>query len=342
MINIDKLLYRILLGYYFISLNDTKYKIVYPSIELKYEAEILYDSIIDDNKYDKSWMTEEEINFELAKNEIWTKEDNDILEITKKSIDSTKIELYLNFGISSKRNKIKKSIKAMNRQINELYSKKNSLNYLSIKEHALTIKNEFLIMNSIYTLNNKLYFDNPKNENYETKELHYFIKEILDNSIDIIMLKSIARSEIWKSYINSNTQLENSINLNDDYRYLLSIHKMYENAKQHPESPTEEIINDDDALDGWFLFQNKKAEKEKKKNATLDKLGNKLKESDHVFIVGQDQQEIAEVYSLNDDKEREIARQVIDATYKSPTLTDWKDIPFVKQQLIEEKNTLKN
>jgi hypothetical protein len=341
MINLDKLLYRILLGYYYIILNDVKYKVIYPSIELKYEAEILYDSIIEDNKYDKSWMTQEEINFELAKNEIWTKEDEDILEKTKKSIDLIKIELYLNFSNSSKRNKIKKNIKMINKQINELFSKKNSLSYLSIKEHALTIKNEFLIMNSIYTLNNKLYFDNPKNEIYETKELHYFVKEILDNSIDITMLKSISRSELWKSYINSNAELQNSINLNDDYRYLLSIHKMYENAKQHPESPTEEIFNDDDALDGWFLFQNKKAEKEKKKNATLDKLGDKLKESNHVFIIGQDQQEIEDIYALNDDKEREIARQVINASYKSSSPTDWKDIPFVKQQLIEEQNTLK-
>ena len=120
MINLDKLLYRILLGYYYIILNDVKYKVIYPSIELKYEAEILYDSIIEDNKYDKSWMTQEEINFELAKNEIWTKEDEDILEKTKKSIDLIKIELYLNFSNSSKRNKIKKNIKMINKQINEL------------------------------------------------------------------------------------------------------------------------------------------------------------------------------------------------------------------------------
>jgi hypothetical protein len=342
MINIDKLLYRILLGYYFILLNDTKYKITYPSIQLKYEAEILYDSIIEDNKYDNSWMTDEEIKFELMRNEIWTTENNNLLETYKRSLDATKIELYLNFTTVNKRDKIKKSLKIINKQINELNSKKNSLSHLSIKEHALTIKNEFLIMNSIYTLNNKLYFDDIKNTDYETKELHYFIKEILDNSIDMTVLKRIARSELWKSYINSDIQLENTINLNDDYRYLLSIHKMYENAKQHPECPSEEIMVDDDALDGWFLFQNKKAEKEKKKSATLDKLGGKLKESDHIFIIGENQEEISDIYSLNDEKERQIAKQVIDATHNSSKLVEWKDIPFVKQQLVEEKNILKN
>jgi hypothetical protein len=341
MINIDKLLYRIFLGYYFISLNNVTYKIVYPSMKLKYDAEILYDSIIEENKYDGSWMTEEEINFELARNDIWNKEDNTKLEVNKKALDSNKIELYLNFNIVSKRDKIKKSIKFLNRQINELYNKKNSLNHLSIKEHALTIKNEFLIMNSIYTLKNTLYFINPKDSNYETKELHYFIKEILDNSIDITMLKLIARSELWRSYINSSTQLENSINLNDDYRYLLSIHKMYENARQHPDAPSEEILTDDDALDGWFLFQNKKSEREKKKNATLDKLGDKMKDANHLFIVGENQEEIQEIYDLNDDKEKEIAKQVIDATYNSGKLTDWKDLPFVKKQLIEEQDILK-
>lgn len=338
--NIDKLIYRILLNYYFIFIDNVKYKVVYPSAKIKYDSEILYDSILEENKYDKTWMTQQEIEFELSRNGIWTKEDENELESKKRSLDASKIEIYLNFSNSSKREKIRKNIKIINKKLNELYNRKNSLSYLDIKEYALTIKNEFLIMNSITDLSDKLYFDNPYGENHEAKKLNHFIREILNNSIDITTLKSIARSELWKSYINSNAQAEHNINLNDDYRYLLSIHKMYENAKQHPEAPTEEIISDDDALDGWFLFQNQKVEKEKRKNVTLDKFGKKIKESDHVFILGDNQQEIQDIYSLNDTKERMIAQQVIDASYNSKELVDWKDLPFVKQQLMEEKKPL--
>ena len=338
--NIDKLIYRIFLNYYFIFINDVKYKVTYPSAKIKYDSEILYDSILEENKYDKTWMTQQEIEFELLRNGIWTKEDENELESKKRSLDATKIEIYLNFSNSSKREKIRKNIKIINKKINELYNRKNSLSYLDVKEYALTIKNEFLIMNSITDLNDKLCFDNPYGENYEAKKLNYFIREILNNSIDITTLKLIARSELWKSYINSNSQAEHNINLNDDYRYLLSIHKMYENAKQHPEAPTEEIISDDDALDGWFLFQNQKMEKEKRKNVTLDKFGKKIKESDHVFILGDNQQEIQDIYSLNDTKERMIAQQVIDASHNSKELVDWKDLPFVKHQLMEEKKPL--
>jgi hypothetical protein len=338
--NIDKLIYRILLNYYFIFIDNVKYKVVYPSAKIKYDSEILYDSILEENKYDKTWMTQQEIDFELSKNGIWTKEDENELESKKRSLDATKIEIYLSFSNVSKREKIRKNIKIINKKINELHNRKNSLSYLDIKEYALTIKNEFLIMNSITDLNDKLYFDNPYGENYEAKQLNHFVREILNNSIDITTLKSIARSELWKSYINSNPQAAHNINLNDDYRYLLSIHKMYENAKQHPEAPTEEIISDDDALDGWFLFQNQKMEKEKRKNVTLDKFGKKIKESDHVFILGENQQEIQEIYSLNDNKERMIAQQVIDASHNSKELVDWKDLPFVKQQLMEEKKPL--
>jgi hypothetical protein len=49
--NIDKILYRILLGYYFVKIENVTYKIIYPSMKLKYESEILYDSIIEDNKF---------------------------------------------------------------------------------------------------------------------------------------------------------------------------------------------------------------------------------------------------------------------------------------------------
>ena len=39
---------------------------------------------------------------------------------------------------------------------------------------------------------------------------------------------------------------------------------MYDNIQESMDCPTEDVINDDDMLDGWFIVQNRKREKDKK------------------------------------------------------------------------------
>lgn len=328
----EKLLYRILLGYYYITIDNKKYKIIYPDAHIKYKAEYLYESIIEDNKFDKTWLTQKEIELYLSIHKIWSQSDEKQLTELNEALENHKIELYVNFINESKRKSIKKQLANLNKEIEELYQKKNSLNYLSIIEQATTIKNEFLIMNSIYDEKNNLVFDNPYKESYIYQDLQLFIKEIINNSINVDNLRLLARSEIWKSYISSINIEKNFLEINDDYRHLINIHKMYENAKQHPEAPSEDIINDDDALDGWFIYQNRKIEKEKKKNNILDKVGGNIKNAGEVFYISHDPNERKEILGLNDAQDNRNLQEMI-KIHKEGKSVDWKDLAFVRQNL---------
>lgn len=332
MISNEKLLYRILLGYYYITIDNKKYKIIYPDAHIKYKAEYLYESIIEDNKFDKTWLTQKEIELYLSIHKIWSQSDEKQLTELNEALENHKIELYVNFINESKRKSIKKQLANLNKEIEELYQKKNSLNYLSIIEQATTIKNEFLIMNSIYDEKNNLVFDNPYKESYIYQDLQLFIKEIINNSINVDNLRLLARSEIWKSYISSINIEKNFLEINDDYRHLINIHKMYENAKQHPEAPSEDIINDDDALDGWFIYQNRKIEKEKKKNNILDKVGGNIKNAGEVFYISHDPNERKEILGLNDAQDNRNLQEMI-KIHKEGKSVDWKDLAFVRQNL---------
>jgi hypothetical protein len=338
MANLQKTLYRIILGYYYIWMNSRKFKIIYPNLEIKYESEILYDSIIEENKYDKSWLTDKEIEIQSSLLGVWNKEKEKQLKELETVLEDTKVELYLTFSNEKKRDQTKKRIKSIIKNIAELLNEKNILNHLSIKEYAFTIKNEFLIMNSIYDQRGNLVFKNPKKNTYEHKLLQLFMREILDNSIDPTQIRELAKSDVWRSYV-ATINLEKKITeINDDYKHLVNIHKMYESAKQHPESPNDEVIKDDDALDGWFIFQGRKAEKEKKKNAILDRVGGNIKNAGEVFLVTDDTAESKDIYGLNDaETNRNI--QEIKRLHKEKGNVDWQDLPFVKQQLQEQINT---
>jgi len=331
---IELLLYRILLGYYYIDLKDIKYKIVYPNMQIKYNAEILYQQIIEDNKFDKRWLTNDEIKSILIRNGIWNDSKEEELSKSNKFLEDLKIELYLNFSNEQNKNKIKINIKSIRNNIEEMIALKKSMNNLGIEDHALSLKNEFIIMNTIY-LNNELYFKDPYNDSYNSQDLNLFIYEIVKNNIDLETIRSIAKSDSWKQYAQCCDLKKNIQDMNEDYKNLISIHNMYENVKQHPEAPSSDIIDDNDALDGWFLYHNRKAEKEKKKNTVLNKVGGKVKDKGEVYLISNDANEIKEVMDLNDHSAKQDIKELIKIgqNLSEGESINWSEVPSVQRQL---------
>lgn len=330
--DIEKLIYRILLGYYYIFIDNIRYKIVYPTLALKYEAQLLYDEIIENNKYDKRLLTQEEIDKYLKIHKFWNQNQEQELEKTKKILDDFKVDLYLNYTNEKKKENIKNKIKAINNTIEELYALKNTMGHLSIENHALSIKNEYIIINTIY-YEDELYFKTYDAENCDSRVLQNFVTEIVNNSVDPSMLKQVAKSNIWKSYGNI-CDLKVDFNVNDDYRHLIGLYKMFDNVRQHPECPTEDIINDDDALDGWFIHQHQKAEKEKKKNAILDRVGGNTKKAGEVFVLTEDIKERNSIYDLNDLTTRQNIKELIAVGKQNPEAKiPWQDLSFVQRDL---------
>lgn len=332
-INYEKLLYRILLGYYYIYIDNTKYKIKYPCLNIKYEAELLYDSILENNKFDKTWLTDNEIDLYLIMNKIWYKDKDKQLEKLQKQLEKSKISLFLNFINKEKKQFYKKEIDKLKDGINQLGLIKNSYSWLGVKDYALSIKNEFIIMNSIYDSNNNLVFNNPEQDSYEHRKLQDFIREIVAQSITLEDIRNLAKSDVWRSYSSTCSIQKDILLTNDDYKHLISLHNMYDNARQHPEAPNKEVMEDDDALEGWFLYQNEKMEKEKKKNAVLERIGGNIKDTEEVFILTQDRDETEAIFALNDEDIRSNIRQMNSLANKSNKSIDWQDVPFVKRQI---------
>ena len=76
---------------------------------------------------------------------------------------------------------------------------------------------------------------------------------------------------------------------------------MYEST----ESPHEKVIEDDDCLDGWFIAQRRKYEKDKKKREVEGMISNsKIANSQEVFVVADSQEAADEIYGLNDPASR--------------------------------------
>jgi len=75
---------------------------------------------------------------------------------------------------------------------------------------------------------------------------------------------------------------------------------MYDNVHESSESPHEKVIEDDDCLDGWFIAQRRKYEKDKKQREIDDMISNpKIANSQEVFVMAGDGKEAEDIYGLN-------------------------------------------
>jgi len=336
--NIQLLVHRISLGHLYFKTNDIEYIYISPSVEIKYEAELLYEEIIQNNKFE-SWMTQEGLKKFLEKIEVWTTEDEELLKTTEKNLEKLKLSLYLNRLQKEKVKKIKKNIEWSKDSINKLFKKKHSFDYLTLEDYAAFQKNEYIFIHSIYYKHNKeRVFDNdPDHESFMNITSH-----ITENFINIDTYKKIARSEYWKTLWNSNKNNvfnKPACQLTDEQKTLINISIMYDRIYENTECPQDFVIEDDDMLDGWMLDQKQKMENLKKEKTGEDLLS-KHKNAKEVFVVSS-QEDASNIFDLNSSDSNRIIKQRARAISQSTDGLDEFHLPDVKRQILMQTNSVR-
>ena len=86
----------------------------------------------------------------------------------------------------------------------------------------------------------------------------------------IATVESCARTDPWRSVWLMKDQVKlfanNDRELSHDQKNILVWSSMYDNIQESMDCPTEDVINDDDLLDGWFIVQKRKRDEEKAKS----------------------------------------------------------------------------
>lgn len=332
---LDLKFYRIINGYFNIQIKDQEYKVVYPDHQKKYEAEKIYVSLIEDSRFDTEYLNSAQLEKILIHNEIWSADHQEKLKSIEEQIDKLKIRLYQNYNKPAIKTEAQFELKTLRSYQNELLSAKHSLDYLTLDFFATNIKNQYLISQCILTLNGDQVFDKDYHK-MDLVLLKDIIAEIDKNQITAEDLRHICMGDTWKRYVCQDNIFGPSIYLNDDQVNLLSLQKMYDNVRQHPECPEDNIIEDADALDGWFLYQKDKNKKNKKKNEALNKVRGKVNGHDFVYVITRDAEEASVIEDMNDYRGKQLINAVRGVGLKDGETMKWREIPFIKQEIQSE------
>lgn len=329
----EELVYRIINGYYYININNQTYKVLSPNLEIKQSAHNIYLSIINSNKFDDTnWLRKSEADEILKTQQIWNQDKEEQLKILNNRLEDMKIELYLKFLDPTMKKKIKASLETGKSRIQDMMNMKSSMDHLTLEFYADGLKNEYIILNTVYNLDNELVFG----DNVDTNFFELIVTTINKYSIGMDTLRAVARSDLWKSYWDAAKEQVFPLpayNWTDEQRLIINLSKMYDSVREHPECPEDDVIIDDDALDGWMIFHRRRVEKERKKNKLMDAVGGKYKNANEIFIVTNSVEEAKEIYSLNDPQAMAAINHMKSLAQSSDQPIQWADLPHVKAEL---------
>lgn len=336
--DIGAYLSRIMCGYYLFIYADKKYKLEYPSIELKYEAEILAEQMYQNCKFE-DWPTLRSVVDILVEYGLWEYHFEMDIKRLEKNIEDLKIEIFKSYLNDKKLKQLKRTLYQNERRLNDLFTKKHLFDHITIEGFVDSVKSQFLLSRSILNENNEKIFCD---ENANQLLLQKISAAVSSHAIDVITFRKIARSNLWMNYWG--TKREDvfngpSINWTDEQKTLVRVSKMYDSAREHPECPPDDVFDDDDAFDGWMISERRKSEKTRIENRLEKNLPKSHKNSGEVFIMAGSQKEAEQIYELNDSQTRGIIKErnkVINSTKK----IDDTNLPDVRRNITIQNNEL--
>jgi len=295
-------------GNTFIKINEDLFIVKPLTIDQSYYAAEVYNSSLN-QAYVDGMMTEDEMDYWMRENDLWTDEDDTKTEGFKKDLEKLKIEIYNARNNDDLRERIRKYIRIGETQFSNHLSKKHLYYQNTAEGYANTEKIAWSVKNSTY-FDGKLY-------DFSDHSLAYIVDEWQASFLKDNQIRELARNEPWKSLwiVRNNTKVkffsndENS-ELTYNQKNLIIWSQMYDNIQESLDCPSKEVIDDDDVLDGWFIIQSKKREQEKAEQDLNNSIQNdKIKNASEVFVVANNAKDISRINNINNPFAKAIKKQ---------------------------------
>lgn len=281
----DFLLDRISSGQLALKYNGKTYFYKYPSPKRRYRSNLKYQEIIDNNV---DILSTEDVISILTFLGKWDDKMQEEIDIhIPKVVENLKLDIFQAYKQDRRYiPAIKVKLERVKARLMELLSIKHQYDDYTIESLARKEQTLYLLDKGIDSLD-------------ISPEL--LVNQFYSSSIPEEHIRELARSGEW---IPKWTALKKGImpftkNITDDQERLVRWTSLYESILEGQDSPNDDILDDDDALDGYLIWRRR--ENERQKNvAQLDKvLGGEKKGSTDVFIMARDFEHAKEINSLN-------------------------------------------
>lgn len=242
--------------------------------EHKYLAECLYEDVLAECLEDGCISkTSQEFELKLFRYKLPFNY-KELLEKGRKDIEDAKVELYEIFKEKKQTSSVRKKLEDLDNNLISILSKLHFMDSITAEGVAEMIKSRYLLRKSI-------------KKSVSDSELESIMMWLSKNSISETIFRQIARSNTFFNLNTCTSSLFQNYPLTDEQTTLMYWYRFYKNVLEHSEKPFDWIIEDDLALDGWYILQSRKGAKSESVNYVEGKIhSSAVAGSQEVYIMG--------------------------------------------------------
>jgi len=248
---------------------------------------------------DEGLMCEEEMNEWMIDHGLWSEEEEEAMKGIEEDIKTLRKEIYINRDNDRMRETIRRYIRAAEKGYAKMASKKAEYSQNTCEGIAISAKYKFIIEKCCTDEHGNSY-------DFSDMSVDFVSLEYQSSTLSERQLREIAREEPWRSTWSVYGKAENLLfnnkdrELTQDQKSILVWSTMYDNIQEHLECPSEEVIKDDDVLDGWFIIQKEKREQEKLEAEMSGELTNdKIRNSHEVYMIADNDKRKQKIEKMN-------------------------------------------
>lgn len=323
----ERILNRIIQGRLRIKVGDLVLFIYEPDSFILEESYEIYEEAKRKAYFSGCYLKDDAINL-LCEMNLWSPFDKKQAKELEDKLENLKVHLYKSFFKKKEANGIRANIRMTEKLMNNILAKEKQFDHLTCEGVAGFTRKSWILSNTTRTADGNLYnFANISSSRvldlYSEKTItaSEFRKVALSSPFRTMWTSSKKRGDIFNKCA---TQMDGQ------QLSLVSYAMMYDNVYESQEAPPESVIKDDYALDGWFIVQKRKHEKEQKAAEADGILANsKNANAQEVMLMANNYEDASNIYDLNDQSVRSTIadrQQQIDASTEDLHFKDFSDI----------------
>lgn len=326
--------------------NDTKIDLLMyqPTRFQRYLAEEVYHDVLEKALASSSYTDQQLLSF-LQSHDLWDDKQQSILDTLIKDIEEFKVNLFQSTFKSEQRKVIRKALVKAKEELLRLNQILHSYDYLSATGVASMAKARYIIAASLHKYDGSKLF----NENDLWSVPDYIIEAVAatvsQQKLNELRLREVAHTDPWRS-IWMTKKSEGQVfglpvvDLTDEQRMLSIWSSVYDNIYEHPDCPADDVIDDDDMLDGWMIIQKRKRDSERNSQTVDNMLTNeKIKNMPEIFLPAESVAEARKIEDQNDPGSALLKRQRMNLLRNKGAVNE-QDMPDSKMKIREELTKL--
>ena len=292
--------------------NNKLYISYQPTYDIIERANCLYDNIVTNNRFGE-WLDDEKIEEMLIKQGLWDKCNDIRIKRLTEVLDDYKVDLYKSYCTNPDGVKrYKRLITQTKSTLSSSFRHRYSFERWTLYHYAENIKQRYLAMHTLYCKDIRVY---DKNTTFKDTSFHLLneavnIKTQLNFNDDT--LRYLVRKDPFKTLWaigKPNPFKFHLLELNEGQKLALVFSKMYENIQNSPECPPDDVVDDDDALDGWLVSQSREHEKQKLDTKVRSTLTAKQQSGGEIFLPAKNVEDAKKINQLNSPEIQMVKKQ---------------------------------